>query len=149
MKREMSASNTNPHSVKMKRVEMKQLNDVIPILKLKLQEQELTSQAIKGLLFNPYKEAMEISISDLKVKFESLGVKAPKSLLITRYLIEPQKGGEVVFSENTVSTQKNIVDQLYDLVGPYKIYSDVQHGVDFTSEQQMQKMAVEKFGRYR
>lgn len=135
MKREMSASNTNPHSVKMKRVEMKQLNDVIPILKLKLQEQELTSQAIKGLLFNPYKEAMEISISDLKVKFESLGVKAPKSLLITRYLIEPQKGGEVVFSENTVSTQKNIVDQLYELVGPYKIYSDVQHGVDFTSEQ--------------
>lgn len=131
----MSASNTNPHSVKMKRVEMKQLNDVIPILKLKLQEQELTSQAIKGLLFNPFKEAMEISISDLKVKFESLGVKAPKSLLITRYLIEPQKGGEVVFSENTVSTQKNIVDQLYDLVGPYKIYSDVQHGVDFTSEQ--------------
>lgn len=131
----MSASNTNPHSVKMKRVEMKQLNDVIPILKLKLQEQELTSQAIKGLLFNPYKEAMEISISDLKVKFESLGVKAPKSLLITRYLIEPQKGGEVVFSESTVSTQKNIVDQLYDLVGPYKIYSDVQHGVDFTSEQ--------------
>lgn len=114
---------------------MKQLNDVIPILKLKLQEQELTSQAIKGLLFNPYKEAMEISISDLKVKFESLGVKAPKSLLITRYLIEPQKGGEVVFSESTVSTQKNIVDQLYDLVGPYKIYSDVQHGVDFTSEQ--------------
>jgi hypothetical protein len=40
-------------------------------------------------VFNPYKEGMEISITDLKVKFESLGVKAPKSLLIARYLIEP------------------------------------------------------------
>lgn len=89
VKREMSASNANPHGVKMKRVEMKQLNDVVSILKLKLQEQELTSQAIKGLLFSPYKEGMEISIADLKVKFESLGVKAPKSLLIARYLIEP------------------------------------------------------------
>lgn len=39
----MSASNANPHGVKMKRVEMKQLNDVVSILKLKLQEQELTS----------------------------------------------------------------------------------------------------------
>lgn len=85
----MSASNANPHAVKMKRVEMKQLNDVVSILKLKLQEQELTSQAIKGLLFSPYKEGTEISIADLKVKFESLGVKAPKSLLIARYLIEP------------------------------------------------------------
>jgi hypothetical protein len=104
VKREMSAGNSNPHGVKMKRVEMKQLNDVVPILKLKLQEQELTSQAIKGLLFSPYKEGMEISIADLKVKFESLGVKAPKSLLIARYLVEPQKGGEVIFSEQTLST---------------------------------------------
>jgi hypothetical protein len=47
---------------------------------------------------------MEISIADLKVKFESLGVKAPKSLLIARYLVEPQKGGEVIFSEQTLST---------------------------------------------
>lgn len=89
VKREMSASNANPHGVKMKRVKMKQLNDVVSILKLKLQEQELTSQSIKGLLFSPYKEGVEISIADLKVKFESLGVKAPKSLLIARYLIEP------------------------------------------------------------
>lgn len=99
MKREPSAGNKNPHSAKVKLVEMKQLNDVISILKLKLQEQELTSQAIKGLLFNPYKEGIEISIADLKLKFESLGVKAPKSVLVSRYLVEPRQVGEVIFDE--------------------------------------------------
>ena len=38
VKRETSAGNKNPHSAKQKLVEMKQLGDVIPILKLKLQE---------------------------------------------------------------------------------------------------------------
>ena len=39
-------------------------------------------------------------------KFESLGVKAPKSLLIARYIVEPKSGGEVVFNEASTCTQK-------------------------------------------
>ncbi len=75
-----------------------------------------------------------MSITDLKLKFESLGVKAPKSLLIARYLVEPRQAAEVVFDEQTTNTQKSIVDSLYELVGPYKIYSDTRTGVDFASE---------------
>lgn len=43
VKREHSATN-NSNAVKQKRIEAKQLTDVVHILKLKLQEQELTSQ---------------------------------------------------------------------------------------------------------
>lgn len=42
VKREHSATN-NSNQVKLKRIEAKQLNDVVHILKLKLQEQEITS----------------------------------------------------------------------------------------------------------
>jgi hypothetical protein len=63
----------------MKRVEAKQLTDVIHVLKLKLQEQEITSQDIAQLFFQPFDADELVELKELKLKFESLGVKAPKS----------------------------------------------------------------------
>lgn len=84
----------------------------------------------------------EVSISDLKVKFESLGVKAPKSHLLARYIVEPKQGDVVVVNEQATCSQKEAIDQLYDLIGPYKVYSESQSGVDFVSDVKMQKQAV-------
>jgi len=91
--------------------------------------------------------ADEITLKDLKVKFESLGVKAPKSQQLARYLVEPKTGGEVVFNENAYCTQKEAIDHLYTLIGPYKIYSAELKGEDYTSDAKMQKAAIDKFGR--
>jgi hypothetical protein len=78
VKRDQSATN-NHNAVKVKRIEAKTLNDVVQILKLKLQEQELSSQLLQNLFFAVYSPNDEVSIAQLKLKFESLGVKAPKS----------------------------------------------------------------------
>ena len=69
------------------------------ILKLKLQEQEIISQDIHQLFFAKYLPNEEISLADLKTKFESLGVKAPKSQLLARYIVEPKTGGDIVLNE--------------------------------------------------
>jgi hypothetical protein len=61
---------------------------------------------MQSLFFAVIQNNEEISISELKLKFESLGVKAPKSLLIARYIVEPKSGGEVVFNEASTCTQK-------------------------------------------
>lgn len=45
VKRDQSATN-NHNAAKVKRIEAKTLNDVVQILKLKLQEQELSSQLL-------------------------------------------------------------------------------------------------------
>jgi len=37
---------------------------------------------------------------------------------------------------------------LYDLIGPYKIYSDQSAGVDFISDAQMKKRCVDRFGKH-
>jgi hypothetical protein len=130
----------------LKRIEGKQLNDVVHILKLKLQEQEITSMDISQLFFGAYCPEDEITLKDLKVKFESLGVKAPKSQQLARYLVEPKVGGEVVFSDNSYCTQKEVIDHLYVLIGPYKIYSEGS-GEDYANDAKMQAAAVNKFGR--
>jgi hypothetical protein len=41
------------------------------------------------------------------------------------------------------------MDLLYELVGPYKIYSDDLKGVDYASEDQMKLKVIEKFGKYK
>lgn len=38
---------------------------------------------------------------------------------------------------------------LYDLIGPYKIYSESQSGVDFVSDLRMKNKCVERFGKSR
>jgi len=91
--------------------------------------------------------ADEITLKDLKLKFESLGVKAPKSQQLARYIVEPQTGGEVVFNESAYCTQKEAIDHLYTLIGPYKIYSTDLKGDDYANDAKMQQSAVQKFGK--
>jgi hypothetical protein len=79
-------------------VEAKLLTDVVHILKLKLQEQELTSMQMQNLFFAVSTDS-EVSIAQLKTKFENLGVKPQKALLLARYIVEPKSGGDVVFNE--------------------------------------------------
>lgn len=55
----------------------------------------------------------------------------------------------MVFNETATCSQKEAVDVLYDLIGPYKIYSELSQGVDFVSDSKMQKMCVDKFGKHR
>ena len=73
MKREHSAT-ANSNAVKTKRIEAKLLTDVVHVLKLKLQEQELTSMQMSNLFFAVATDD-EVSIAQLKTKFESLGIK--------------------------------------------------------------------------
>ncbi len=90
-----------------------------------------------------------MSIAVLKLKFESLGIIAPKSQNLARYIVEPKTGGEVVFNEQATCTQKQVIDVLYDLIGPYKVYSDSVQGVDFISDSVMKSKCIEKFGKHR
>ena len=133
---------------KSKRVESKQLNDVVAILKLKLQELELTTQMMQDLFFPNHKPSEEVSIAKLKTDFESLGIKPDKAYLLARYVVEPKSGGEVVVNEHASCSQSDVLDALYDLIGPYKIYSEGGHsGVDYASDSAMLKKVVDKFGR--
>ena len=52
VKRDQSAKNA--HSSKLKKVEAKQLADVVAFLKLRLQEQELPSIKMQSLVFKPF-----------------------------------------------------------------------------------------------
>jgi hypothetical protein len=38
----------------------------------------------------------DVTIADLKIKFESLGVKPPKSLLLSRFIVEPKSGNDLI-----------------------------------------------------
>lgn len=86
-------------------------------------------------------------MAELQTKFESLGVKAPKSKLLARYIVEPKTGGDVVVNENAVCSQKEAIDHLYTLIGPYKIYNDSRQGSDYTSDADMMKLVLKKFGK--
>jgi len=54
-----------------------------------------------------------------------------------------------VFNEQATCTQKQVTDVLYDLIGPYKVYSDSVQGVDFISDTVMKSKCIEKFGKHR
>ena len=43
------------------------------------------------LFFTPYNEDEQVSIRQLKLRFEQLGVNSKKALMISRYLIEPKE----------------------------------------------------------
>lgn len=47
---------------------------------------------MQGLFFQPYEADKKVTIDQLKSKFESMGAKTPKALLLARYLIEPRNG---------------------------------------------------------
>ena len=39
------------------------------------------------------------------------------------------------------------MDQLYKLIGPYKVYSDKQRGIDYVTEDEMKRLVIKKFGK--
>lgn len=63
--------------------------------------------------------------------------------------MEPQSALESVVNEELTCTQKGVADLLYDLIGPYKIYSDDRSGHDYSTEAGMKKVVVDKFARYK
>lgn len=87
--RDQSHSLANINANKVKRVDAKQLADVCTLLKLRLQEKELAPSNIRPLLFSGPTGNQEISILELKSKFDALGVPAKKAMLLARYLVEP------------------------------------------------------------
>ena len=70
---------------------------------------------------------------------------------MARFLIEPQSGGpsDILVNEDLSQTQKKIADKLYELVGPYKLYSDVETGADYATEASMKAAVAKKFGKYK
>lgn len=87
--RDQSHSLSNIHASKIKRVDAKQLADVCQLIKLRLQEKELPPANITPLFFKPFTAGKEVSISELKAKFDAFGVPAKKGVLLARYLVEP------------------------------------------------------------
>lgn len=102
---------------------------------------------MQDLFFPNHKPSEEVSIAKLRGDFESLGIKPEKALLLARYVVEPKSGGEIVVNEQASCSQSDVLDALYDLIGPYKIYSEHNSGVDYASDSAMLKKVVDKFGR--
>lgn len=64
--------------------------------------------------------------------------------------MEAQSGAaEVAFDEEQTCTQKQVIDIFYDLIGPYKVYSDTHKGLDYESELVMKQTVIDKFWKYR
>lgn len=63
-------------------------------------------------------------MKSLRDIFETNGIPDKKSLLLARYIIEPQKEKELVLSEDISMSQKMIIAGLEGLIGHYKIYND-------------------------
>lgn len=120
--RDQSHSLSNIHATKVKRVDAKQLLDVCQLLKLRLQVNEIPPNDIARLFFKSSRHDTEVSIIELKSKFDALGVPAKKGGLLARYLIEPLNQAEIVYNENAKLTQSEIILVLKDLIGDYKLY---------------------------
>jgi len=86
---------------------------------------------------------------------------------VARYLIEPKEtkqqqtsadyAATVVLNEDLEKTQKGIVDDMYDLIGPYKIYIDSEEkrdelneeetAMDYANEFEMRHKVAGRFAR--
>jgi len=55
-----------------------------------------------------------VTVNVLKEIFDSNGIVERKSLLLARYLVQP----------NNSSLQKEVVTLIEDMVGPYSLYTD-------------------------
>ncbi len=75
---------------------------------------------------------------------------AKKALLAARFVVEAHSGaGELVVNEDLAAPQKRIVDELYELVGPYKLYSESEAGMDFATEAGMRAAVAKRFARFK
>lgn len=85
---------------KLPRVEKKQVVDIGEDLKLKLQVKGFYSNQLKDFFFKPFSADTQVSIKTLRDIFETNGIPEKKCLILARYIIEPSKDKEVVFSED-------------------------------------------------
>jgi len=44
---------------------------------------------MQSLVFKPYLPESQVSIEQLKLKFEQMGAKTAKAILLARFLVEP------------------------------------------------------------
>jgi len=106
---------------------------------------------MEKLFFEPYSSEQEVTLIALKERLDVLGVSSKKSLLLARFLFEPQESTEVIYNENAKATQFEILETLREAVGPYKLFTveDEEDDTDFALEKALQQVVVERFGRYR
>ena len=112
----------------------------------------LPASHIEPLFFEPYVPDQEVSILQLKSKFEKLGVDEKKSQLLARYLVEPQNQVEVIYNENNKASQQEVIEILNDTIGHYFLYVDQEEKADdkkTAHEGMLIKMVVDNFGRQR
>lgn len=51
----------------------------------------------------------EISIYELRLKFESLGLQSKKSTQLARYLVEPPSQGEIIANDNLKALNREVL----------------------------------------
>ena len=152
--RDQSHSLSNIHAQRVKSVEAKQLTQTVLLLKLILQKYQLQSDSMSPLLFaEDYDPSEELTIVELRQKFESLGIQAKRSTLMARFLIEPSSQGEIIYNENLRASKRDVLLSLQRLIGPYHLFapedSPAVDDPDYIQEVYMQKLILENFGRYR
>ena len=110
----------------------------------------MPSTHIDPLFFEPLIPKQEVSILQLKSKFETLGIDEKRSQSLARYLVEPQNQSEIIYNENAKATQKEVIDMLNGIIGHYFLYVDVAEKADDVKtihEEVLKKMIVDNFGR--
>lgn len=150
--RDQSHSLSNIHATRQKPVDRQQLDPVCSLLKCKLQQMNLPAAHIEPLFFEPYVPEQEVSILQLKSKFEKLGVDEKKSQLLARYLVEPQNQVEVIYNENAKATQQEVIEILNETIGHYFLYVDQEDKADdkkTAHKDMLTRMFVDNFGRQR
>ena len=102
--RDQSHSLSNIHASRVPSVNIKSLADAVRLLKCRLQQKGLPSTHIDPLFFEPLIPKQEVSILQLKSKFETLGIDEKRSQSLARYLVEPQNQSEIIYNENAKAT---------------------------------------------
>ena len=157
--RDQKNSLSNVNAPRMKNVDAKQLTEAVQLLKLLLQQQQLSQEnleSIAPLLFDEgqYDPDSYISIQELHEKFENLGIQAKKSLQVARFLVEPVSDEEYIVNENMKAESQEVLSKLQQLIGQYYLY--IQEEVtgynddpNVIQEEYMQKLVFENFSRFR
>ena len=104
-----------------------------------------------------FKDDAQISINELRQKFENLGVQVKKSTQLSRFLIEQPSQGEIIYNEDLRITCNEVVTKLQNLIGVYHLYhlaeseeatSSNADDPHFVQEEYMKKLVLENFARY-
>ena len=100
-----------------------------------------------------YEPGSQISIKELRSKFEILGFSTKKSIMLGRYLVEMNqnlnKSAEIIYNENTMTHVQNVLISLQQLIGHYYLYkqegSEYEEDPNYVQEEYMQKLVFENF----